>query len=118
MSDTDTGGLPGVPSDAAPRIRDCFECAQPVPAERERSVFCSQRCSNRYRKRRHREYVTIEVEVEDAVLELRVERGSIWGVECDREVADALREEARPPKRRRRRIPLPKRDIHDATLGT
>jgi len=56
--------------------------------------------------------VTIEVEIEDAVLELRVERGSVWGVECDREVADALREEARPPNPPRRR----KRDNDDATL--
>ena len=114
MSDGDTRKrrLSGVPNDSAPRIRDCFECAQPVPAERERSVFCSQRCSNRYRKRRHREYVTIEVEIEDAVLELRVERGSIWGVECDREVADILREGRRTPDAPRRR----KRDSDGDTL--
>lgn len=59
MNDTDMCGLSGVPDDAAPRIRDCFECSEPVPAERPTSVFCSLRCSNRNRKRRHREYETV-----------------------------------------------------------
>jgi len=112
VSDADTRRLSGVPDDATRRVRDCFECAQPVPAERERSSFCSLRCSNRNRKRRHREYVTIEVDIEDAVLALRVERGSIWGVECPSDIAAALADDARLPKAPGRR----KRDGGDATL--
>lgn len=119
MSDADTGELSPVPDDPAPRLRDCFECAQPIPAERWRSSFCSDRCRQRNKKRRQREYVVIELEVAEARTALRIERGpigSVWGVLCDREVAEILREAARPPPRQRRRIPFPKGDMTGATI--
>lgn len=116
MNDTGKRTLSPVPSGADPRIRECFECDQPIPVERERSSFCSDRCRQRRQKRRRREHIEITIEASDATFELNVEHagiGFVWGVACDAQVAQALREDARRPKRRRRRIPLPPADIAD-----
>jgi len=120
-SDTAVCKLSGVPDDAPPRSRDCFECAEPIPVERERSSFCSDRCRYRRQKRRRREHIEMTVEATDATFELHVEHariGFVWGVACDPQVAQALREDARRPKRRRRRIPLPPADIAGIADGT
>jgi len=121
VSDTEKRtGLALVPDAAAVRIRDCFECAEPIPIERGRSSFCSDTCRHRRQKRRRRECVRVQLEIDEAALEFQVDRGpigSVWGVLCNREVAEALREEARPPPRRRRRVPFPKNaDIAGDTL--
>lgn len=122
MSDADTHRLSGVPSAPVARVRACYECSEPVPAERPTSVFCSLRCSNRNRKRRHREYETVTMEIDEATLDLRWQRGPIgpigvaWGVLTHRDVAAALLEDARPRPHRKRRIPFPMRDRDDVTL--
>lgn len=89
-SDTAVCKLSGVPDDAPPRSRDCFECAEPIPVERERSSFCSDRCRYRRQKRRRREHIEMTVEATDATFELHVEHariGFVWGVACDPQVA-------------------------------
>lgn len=119
MSDTGKRTLSPVSDDSAPRIRECVECEQPIPAERERSSFCSNACRDRRQKRRRREYLELSLTIDETTLDLRAEHGpigSIWGVLCAREVAEVLREEARRPRRPRRRIPFPKSDIESATL--
>ncbi len=122
MSDADTcRNLSGVPAAPMDRARACYECSEPVPAERPTSVFCSLRCSNRNRKRRHREYETVTMEIDEATLDLRWQRGPkhepigvAWGVLTHRDVAAALLEDARLRPRRKRRIPFPMRDKDDA----
>lgn len=63
--------------------------------------------------------MTVSMAIDEATLQLRWERGpigTVWGVPCRRDVAEVLREEARRPFRRRRRIPFPKREDDGATL--
>jgi len=120
VSDADTRRLSAAPAEPPARVRPCEECSEPVPPDRSlRSVFCSLRCANRNRKRRHSQYVTVSMAIDEATLQLRWERGpigTVWGVPCRRDIAEVLREEARRPFRRRRRIPFPKRDDDGATL--
>ncbi len=108
MSGTGKGELSGVPDQPSTLARFCLECAEPIATERVQSPFCSSRCRDRQRQRRHRSILKFEFEVDEVAFALHAEYGSVFGVECDRQVADVLREEAQPPKRRRRRIPIPR----------